>query len=90
MQTTLRLDDELYRTAKSEAAREGISMTKFLEESIKQRLRSRNTMKRRQIELPVCHSKIPDSMDLSPAGIKKMLAEMDYERDVKNLNGGSK
>ncbi len=39
MQTTLRVDDQLYREAKAEAAREGITMTKFLEEALRLRLK---------------------------------------------------
>jgi hypothetical protein len=39
MQTTLRIDDEIYRQAKAEAAREGITLTKFIEEALELRLR---------------------------------------------------
>jgi hypothetical protein len=38
MQTTLRIDDPLYREAKVQAAREGITLTRFLEEGIRLRL----------------------------------------------------
>lgn len=38
MQTTLRIDDHLYREAKAEAARQGVTLTRFLEEGIKLRL----------------------------------------------------
>ena len=38
MQTTLRLDDRLYREAKSAAAQQGITLTRFLEEAIQLRL----------------------------------------------------
>jgi hypothetical protein len=38
MQTTLRIDDEIYREAKAEAAREGITLTKFIEEALCLRL----------------------------------------------------
>jgi len=38
MQTTLRIDDRLYREAKAEAAREGVSLTRFLEEGLRLRL----------------------------------------------------
>ncbi len=38
MQTTLRIDDRLYREAKAEAAREGVSLTRFLEEGLRMRL----------------------------------------------------
>ena len=38
MQTTLRINDQLYRAAKAEAAREGITLTRFLENAIHMRL----------------------------------------------------
>ncbi len=38
MQTTLRIDDQLYREAKVEAARAGVSLTRFLEEGLRLRL----------------------------------------------------
>jgi hypothetical protein len=38
MQTTLRINDELYREAKSEAAREGITLTTYLESALRLRL----------------------------------------------------
>lgn len=38
MQTTLRIDDRLYREAKAEAARAGVSLTRFLEEGLRLRL----------------------------------------------------
>lgn len=37
MQTTLRLDDELYRRAKTAAA-EGLSLTKLVEEALREQL----------------------------------------------------
>ena len=41
MQTTLRIDDHLYLDAKAEAAREGVTLTRFLEEGIRLRLEKR-------------------------------------------------
>jgi hypothetical protein len=38
MQTTLRIDDQLYREAKAEAARTGVTLTRFLEEGLRLRL----------------------------------------------------
>ncbi len=38
MQTTLRIDDRLYREAKAEAAREGVTLTRFIEEGLRLRL----------------------------------------------------
>jgi predicted transcriptional regulator len=53
MQTTLRLDDELYRQAKSKAAASGISLTRFLEDAIREHLDSESPPRRRRIRLPV-------------------------------------
>lgn len=39
MQTTLRIDDQLYREAKAEAARQGMTLTRFLEEGLRLKLR---------------------------------------------------
>ena len=42
MQTTLRIDDRLYREAKAEAARAGLSLTRFLEEGLRLRLEKKH------------------------------------------------
>jgi uncharacterized protein DUF6364 len=57
MQTTLRLDDELYRQAKAQAAAQGISVTKLVEEAIQEHLgRTQAAPRRRRIHLPVSTS----------------------------------
>jgi antitoxin component of RelBE/YafQ-DinJ toxin-antitoxin module len=38
MQTSLRIDDATYREAKAEAARLGITLTRFIEEALRQRI----------------------------------------------------
>jgi hypothetical protein len=38
MQTILRIDDALYREAKAEAARCGVTITRFIEDALRQRL----------------------------------------------------
>ncbi len=38
MQTTLRINDEIYREAKAEAARHGVTLTRFIEEALKDRI----------------------------------------------------
>ena len=54
MQTTLRLDDELYRQAKARAATLGVSLTKFLEEAVRERLHTPlPTPRDRRLRLPV-------------------------------------
>ncbi|HLX09463.1 MAG TPA: ribbon-helix-helix protein, CopG family [Thermoanaerobaculia bacterium] len=54
MQTTLRLDDELYRQAKAQAATLGISVTRFLEDAIREHLETSAPRPRdRRLTLPV-------------------------------------
>ncbi len=57
MQTTLRLDDEIFRRAKAEAAAKGISLTKLVEEAIQEHLdKPAPAPRRRRLRLPVSTS----------------------------------
>jgi len=47
MQTTLRIDDEIYREAKAEAARAGMTLTRYIQEALKAYL----TMRRAEGEV---------------------------------------
>ncbi len=38
MQTTLRINDDIYREAKAVAARSGITLTRFIEEALRERI----------------------------------------------------
>ena len=53
MQTTLRLDDDLYRRAKTKAAAAGQSLTQFLEDAIRQHLHVTRRPAQRRVRLPV-------------------------------------
>jgi antitoxin component of RelBE/YafQ-DinJ toxin-antitoxin module len=54
MQTTLRIDDALYRKAKARAASLGISLTQLFEEALRAKLRERSSpRRRRRVRLPV-------------------------------------
>ena len=54
MQTTLRLDDDLLRRVKVRAATRGISMTRFIEEAIREHLEApRSPAGVRRLRLPV-------------------------------------
>jgi hypothetical protein len=53
MQTTLRIDGKLYRKAKSEAARQGVTITRYIEEALKLRLRQGSAARgARRVALP--------------------------------------
>jgi uncharacterized protein DUF6364 len=56
MQTTLRLDDELFRKAKAQAAAQGISLTRLVEEAIQEHLDKPASRPRRRLRLPVSTS----------------------------------
>ena len=38
MQTTLRIDDEIYRAAKAQAATQGETITRFIEQALRERI----------------------------------------------------
>jgi hypothetical protein len=42
MQTTLRIDDEIFREAKAEAARSGVTLTKFIEDALRGHIAERS------------------------------------------------
>jgi hypothetical protein len=54
MQTTLRLNDDLYRRAKAAAAEQGMSLTRLVEEAIRDRLdRPASSPRKKRLRLPV-------------------------------------
>ncbi|MGA2052966.1 MAG: DUF2191 domain-containing protein [Opitutales bacterium] len=59
MQTTLRFADQLLRDAKAAAAQNGVSLTRFIEDSVRQRLSAaaRPVHTRRRVRLPVSTAK---------------------------------
>ena len=67
MQTTLRIDDEIYRQAKAEAAREGVTLTQFIHEALSLRLGRSPHPKPAPLPSFGCKSKIPPNFDLVEA-----------------------
>lgn len=61
MQTTLRIDDHLYREAKAEAARAGVSLTRFLEEGLRLRLERKQPVTATPHAFRVYAAPIPDA-----------------------------
>ena len=76
MQTTLRIDDRLYREAKAEAAREGVTLTRFLEEGLRLRLEKRLAGRPAAHAFRVYESKQPDPRSWEEI---RRLAEEDQE-----------
>lgn len=62
MQTTLRIDKSIYREAKAAAAREGISLTRFIEFALQSRIGLASPARR---QLPVFDSGIRAEHDVS-------------------------
>lgn len=80
MQTTLRLDDDLYRQAKAQAATLGISLTRFLEEAIREHLETPVPLPSgQQFHLPVSTAKGGLAADFST--LDEAVAAADLARD---------
>jgi hypothetical protein len=83
MQTTLRIDDRLYREAKAEAAREGVSLTRFLEEGLRLRLEKKSATPAAQHAFRVFEATTPASSDWDTI---RQIADEDQEaHDLANL-----
>jgi HicB family len=74
MQTTLRLDDNLYRRAKATAAEQGVTLTKFIEEALQLRLEKRPPV--RTLNLPSFDS--GQIYNTTPEELKRMGQESDW------------
>lgn len=83
MQTTLRIDDKLYREAKAEAAREGVTLTRFLEEGLRLRLEKKGTIAAGEHDFRV-FSKLSSS-NRSGDEIKRVAEEEEEAGDLAKL-----
>lgn len=82
MQTTLRIDDKLYREAKAEAARQGKTITRFIEEALELRLKQKS-VESGPVELPTFSSEA--GFDFSPDELKRLARESEAEYDLGKL-----
>ncbi|MDZ4787713.1 MAG: hypothetical protein SH807_02125 [Blastochloris sp.] len=81
MQTTLRIDDMLYREAKAEAAREGVTLTKFIEEGLRLKLQPKQ-------EAVPFHFRVYQSgtpFPFTPEDIKRIDNEEQEKHDLAKL-----
>jgi hypothetical protein len=82
MHTTLRIDDELYRRAKAKAAEQRMSLTKLVEEAIRECLdRPAPSPRRRRLRLPVSSA----TGGLAPGflSLQESVAAADLAADVR-------
>ena len=82
MQTTLRINDHLYREAKAEAARQGKTITRFIEEALELRLKQQPA-KNGPVTLPTFSS--PAGFDFSPSQLKDLARTSETQRDLAKL-----
>lgn len=84
MQTTLRINDEIYRAAKAEATREGITLTRFLESALRLRLRNSQV-----VQAGIPHpfpTHIPKRpLKLSTPEIKRFVEQDELRHDQRKL-----
>jgi hypothetical protein len=84
MQTTLRLDDDLYRRAKAAAAERGMSLTRLVEDAIRALLdRPVPSPRRKRLRLPVSSA----TGGLAPgfSGLKEAAAAADLAADLRQV-----
>lgn len=66
MKTTLNLNDEILRGAKMKAAREGISLTRFVEDALRTKLMDDSRKDPAfKLELKTVHGDAPPKVDIS-------------------------
>lgn len=80
MATTLRIDDRLYREAKAAAARQGITITRFIEEALRLKLQSAAAVQAREpVVLPTYAS--GGGFPYSPRELKALIQRSDAAAD---------
>ena len=83
MQTTLRIDDRLYREAKAEAARQGMTLTRFLEDGIRLCLERKQVVAGKVHQFRVFES--ARASRLSPEEIERIAREEQEQHDLAKL-----
>jgi hypothetical protein len=79
MQTTLRINDELYRHAKAAAAKEGVTLTRFIEEALAQRLKG-NPRTKGPVKLPTFAA--GQGFDFNPVQLKTLQQSSETQADL--------
>lgn len=82
MQTTLRINEQLYREAEAEAARQGKTVTRFIEEALRLRLEQR--LEGEPVVLSAFSSEA--GFDFSPSQLKALAQESEQAFDLDKLS----
>jgi len=78
--TTLRIDEALYRETKSAAARQGTTVTRFIEDALRLKLRLAAAPRRpEEIELPTAVA--GPGFHFTPKALKKLARKTEGEHD---------
>lgn len=82
MQTTLRINDEVYRRAKAKAGELGLSLTRFFEEAVEERLSRLGERPTRRVKLPVSSA---SGVRMSEQELRRRIEAAELEDDLKSL-----
>ena len=85
MRATVRIDDALYREAKVEAARQGVTATRFIDEGLRLRLQ-RRPARPGVVDLPTFDSGRTFAFD--PAALKRLMGKSQMEHNSTKIGGG--
>lgn len=83
MQTTLRIDDDVYQKAKIKASELGLSLTRFFEEAVEERLVRLEERPAKRIVLPVSSVSGPP---ISDEEFSRRVEAADLEYDLSKLS----
>ncbi len=82
MQTTLRIKDHLYRRAKARSSALGLSLTRFFEEAVEERLERLERRSSHKVVLPVSSAR---GSAMSHEELKRKTAEIDLADALESL-----
>lgn len=82
MQTTLRINDQVYRRAKAKSSELGLSLTRFFEEAVEDRLARLEQQRVTRIELPVSSVRGPM---LTGQELKQRMEAAELKDDLKEV-----
>jgi hypothetical protein len=83
MQTTLRIDDQIYRRAKAKSGEMGLSLTRFFEEAVEERLTRLEERRMEPVRLPVSSA---SGAPVSARELRQRIEAADFEGDTAKIS----